>query len=114
MEGFFDFLHDLLPDSWFGDAQNHFGLSDTQIVQSVQEASAFFNMDAPMSIHEGWTTGVMNGLPITESDDILIFNREQLQDIYLEMSQRALRFGFSLMSHLYSHLPSHQTSTGDK
>ena len=40
--------------------------------------------------------------------------REQLQDIYLEMSQRALRFGFSLMSHLYSHLPSHQTSTGDK
>lgn len=81
MEGFFDFLHDLLPDSWFGDAQNHFGLSDTQIVQSVQEASAFFNMDAPMSIHEGWTTGVMNGLPITESDDILIFNREQLQDM---------------------------------
>lgn len=78
---FLDFLHDMLPDSWFDDAQNHFGLSDTEIAQSVQEASNFFNMDLPMVIQEGWTTGVMNGLPMTESDDILIFNREQMQDM---------------------------------
>ena len=85
MDGFFDFLnvgflHDHLPSSWFDNAHQHFGagLTDEMIVQSVQEASTFFNMNAPMNIHEDWTTGVMTGMTFTENDDILVFNREQM------------------------------------
>ncbi len=88
MDGFFDFLnigflHDLLPSSWFDDAHQHFGagLTDEMIVQSVQEASDFFNMNAPMNVHEDWTTGVMTGMSFTEDDDILVFNREQMHSM---------------------------------
>lgn len=92
-------LQDQLPDNWFGDAQNHFGLSEEQILQSVQRASEFFNLDAPQAIHEGWTTGVMNGLPMTETDDILIFNREQLLDMGIND-----KMGFDLvMTHEGAH-----------
>lgn len=77
---YLDFLHDLLPESWFSNIQEYFSvdLTDEVIAQSVQEASDFFNMNAPMITHEDWTTGVMTGLSFTESDDILIFNRDQL------------------------------------
>lgn len=81
MDDIFDFSQELMQDGWLDDASNHFGLSDDEIVQSVQEASSFFNMGEPMIIQEGWTTGVMNGLPMTESDDILIFNKEQMRDM---------------------------------
>lgn len=88
MEGLFDFLnvgflHDHLPSSWFEHAHQHFGsgLTDEMIVKSVQEASVFFNMNAPMSIHEDWTTGVMTGMTFTENDDILVFNRQQMLDM---------------------------------
>lgn len=88
MDGLFEFLstnllHDLLPSSWFDDAHLHFGpgLTDEMIVQSVQEASDFFNMNAPMNIHEDWTTGVMTGMSFTENDDILVFNRQQMLDM---------------------------------
>ena len=88
MEGLFDFLnvdflHNCLPNGWFEDAHQRFGddLTDEMIVQSVQEASDFFNMNAPMSIHEDWTTGVMTGMTFTEEDDILVFNRQQMLDM---------------------------------
>ena len=88
MEEFFDFLnldflHGNLNDNWFDNVHHHFGseLTDDVIIQSIKEASAFFNMNAPMEIHEGWTTGVLNGMTFTENDDILVFNRQQLRDL---------------------------------
>ena len=63
-----DFLHDHLPDSWFDNFHQVWGdsLTDEMVLQSVQEASDFFNMNAPMDVHEDWTTGVMTGIPFTE------------------------------------------------
>jgi hypothetical protein len=78
-----DFIQSQLPDGWLENVQNIYGadLTDDEIIQSVQQASEFFNMNAPMEIWEGWTTGVINGMTFTENDDILIFNRAQLQDM---------------------------------
>lgn len=78
-----ELLQDLLPDAWFNDVRMNFGpeLSDDMIVQSVQEASAFFNIDDPMLIAEDFTTGVYPNMDMTVMDDILIFNREQLLDM---------------------------------
>lgn len=78
-----ELIQDLLPDSWFNDVRMNYGpeLSDDMIVQSVQEASAFFNIDDPMLIAEDFTTGVYPNMDMTEIDDILIFNREQLLDM---------------------------------
>lgn len=75
-----NFLHDLLPSSWFLSAQEHFGqgLTDDVVAQSVHEASVFFGMDDPINVHEDWTTGVMTNMSWTENDDVLIFNREQM------------------------------------
>ena len=55
--------------------------SDEMIVQSVQEASDFFNLDDPLLVVEDFTTGVFPNMAMTESDDFLIFNREQLLDM---------------------------------
>ena len=79
----FDFISDNLPDSWFDNFHQTWGdaLSDEMVMQSVQEASDFFNMDAPMDVHEDWTTGVMTGMTFTEDDDILVFNRQQMLDM---------------------------------
>lgn len=115
MDGFFDFLnvgflHDLLPSSWFDDAHQHFGagLTDEMIVQSVQEASAFFNMNAPMNIHEDWTTGVMTGMSFTENDDILVFNRQQMIDMGITDKE-----GFDLvMTHEGAHRKLQGLDTG--
>lgn len=115
MDGFFDFLnigflHDLLPSSWFDDAHQHFGagLTDEMIVQSVQEASDFFNMNAPMNVHEDWTTGVMTGMSFTESDDILVFNREQMQSMGITDKE-----GFDLvMTHEGAHRALQGLNTG--
>lgn len=78
-----ELLQDLLPDSWFNDVRMNYGpeLSDDMIVQSVQEASNFFNIDDPMLIAEDFTTGVYPNMDMTAIDDILIFNREQLLDM---------------------------------
>lgn len=83
MLALFDFILDHLPDSWFESFHQAWGdtLSDEMVVQSVQEASEFFNMNAPMNVHEDWTTGVMTGMSFTKSDDILIFNREQMHSM---------------------------------
>lgn len=115
MDGLFDFLnigflHDLLPSSWFDDAHQHFGsgLTDEMIVQSVQEASDFFNMNAPMNIHEDWTTGVMTGMSFTENDDILVFNRQQMLDMGITDKE-----GFDLvMTHEGAHRKLQGMDTG--
>ena len=115
MDGLLDFLnigflHDLLPSSWFDDAHQHFGsgLTDEMIVQSVQEASDFFNMNAPMNIHEDWTTGVMTGMSFTENDDILVFNRQQMLDMGITDKE-----GFDLvMTHEGAHRKLQGMDTG--
>lgn len=115
MEGLFDFLnvdflHDLLSSSWFDDVHHHFGagLTDDVIVQSVQEASEFFNMSAPKDIHEGWTTGVMTRMAFTENDDILVFNREQLHEMGITDKE-----GFDLvMTHEGAHRALQGLDTG--
>lgn len=115
MDGLFDFLnvdflHDLLPNSWFESAHNHFGggLTDEMIAQSIQEASDFFNMNAPMDVHEDWTTGVMTGMTFTENDDILIFNRQQMLDMGITDKE-----GFDLvMTHEGAHRALQGLNTG--
>lgn len=115
MDGLFDFLnigflHDYLPSNWFEDAHQHFGsgLTDEMIVQSVQEASDFFNMNAPMNIHEDWTTGVMTGMSFTEDDDILVFNRQQMLDMGITDKE-----GFDLvMTHEGAHRKLQGMDTG--
>lgn len=105
-----DFLHNHLPSSWFDNAHSQFGtgLTDDMIVQSVQEASDFFNMNAPMNIHEDWTTGVMTGMKFTENDDILIFNREQMHDMGITDKE-----GFDLvMTHEGAHRKLQGIDTG--
>lgn len=83
MDGLLDFLHDLLPTSWFESAQHHFGagLTDDVVAQSVHEASVFFGMDDPINVHEDWTTGVMTNMSWMENDDVLIFNRDQMAEM---------------------------------
>ncbi len=48
---------------------------------SIQSASDFFNMESPMIVSEGWTTGVFNRNLMTVNDDVLIFNPDQLQSM---------------------------------
>lgn len=115
MDGCFDFLnigflHDFLPKTWFDDAHQHFGeeLTDEMIVHSVREASDFFNMNAPMNVHEDWTTGVMTGMSFTENDDILVFNREQMQSMGITDKE-----GFDLvMTHEGAHRALQGLNTG--
>lgn len=83
MDELLDYLHNLLPTSWFESAQNHFGdgLTDEVVAQSVHEASVFFGMDDPINVHEDWTTGVMTNISWTENDDVLIFSRDQMTEM---------------------------------
>lgn len=48
---------------------------------SIHDASVFFNMESPMIVSEGWTTGVFNRDLTTVNDDVLIFNSEQLKSM---------------------------------
>lgn len=105
-----DFLHDHLPDSWFDNFHKAWGdsLTDEMVLQSVQEASDFFNMNAPMDVHEDWTTGVMTGIPFTENDDILVFNRQQMLDMGITDKE-----GFDLvMTHEGAHRALQGLNTG--
>lgn len=105
-----NFLHDLLSSDWLENAHQHFGtdLTDDMIVQSVQEASDFFNMNAPMNVHEDWTTGVITGMSFTENDDILVFNREQMQSMGITDKE-----GFDLvMTHEGAHRALQGLNTG--
>lgn len=110
MEELFDFIHGHLTDSWFDNLHQVWGdsLSDEVIIQSVQEASDFFNMNAPMHVHEDWTTGVMTGMSFTEDDDILVFNREQMQSMGITDKE-----GFDLvMTHEGAHRALQGLDTG--
>lgn len=110
MESLFDFIYDHIPDSWFDGIHKAWGdsLTDEVVVQSVQEASDFFNMNAPMSIHEDWTTGVMTGMSFTENDDILVFNRQQMQEMGITDKE-----GFDLvMTHEGAHRALQGLNTG--
>lgn len=110
MEGLFDFIYDHLPDSWFDNFHKAWGdsLTDEMVLQSVQEASDFFNMNAPMDVHEDWTTGVMTGIPFTENDDILVFNRQQMLDMGITDKE-----GFDLvMTHEGAHRALQGMNTG--
>ena len=105
-----DFLHDHLPDSWFDNFHQVWGdsLTDEMVLQSVQEASDFFNMNAPMDVHEDWTTGVMTGMEFTEDDDILVFNRQQMLDMGITDKE-----GFDLvMTHEGAHRALQGINTG--
>ena len=81
MANAFGIMQELFPGSWYADVQHQFGLSDSEIAQSVKEASAFFNMDDPLIVHEYKNTGVFTNLPFTDKDDVLVFNRDQMQDM---------------------------------
>lgn len=105
-----DFLQDMLPDSWFNDVRMNYGetLTDEMIVNSVQQASDFFNIDNPMAIAEDWTTGVYPNMDISPIDDVLIFNREQLvgmgiteqEELDLVMTHECAHRALQGMSHL--------------
>lgn len=105
-----DLLQDMLPDSWFNDVRMNYGetLTDEMIVNSVQQASNFFNIDNPMAIAEDWTTGVYPNMDISPMDDILIFNREQLvgmgiteqEGLDLVMTHECAHRALQGMSHL--------------
>lgn len=105
-----DFLQDMLPDSWFNDVRMHYGetLTDEMIVNSVQQASDFFNIDNPMAIAEDWTTGVYPNMDVSPIDDVLIFNREQLvgmgiteqEGLDLVMTHECAHRALQGMSHL--------------
>ena len=110
MISLFDFIYDHLPDSWFDNFHQAWGdsLSDEMVIQSVQEASDFFNMNAPMNVHEDWTTGVMTGMSFTENDDILVFNREQMHNMGITDKE-----GFDLvMTHEGAHRALQGLNTG--
>ena len=105
-----DFICSHLPDGWFDMFHFTWGdsLSDEMVIQSVQEASEFFNMNAPMSVHEVWTTGLMTGMSFTEDDDILVFSREQMYNMGITDKE-----GFDLvMTHEGAHRALQGLSTG--
>ena len=105
-----DLLQDMLPDSWFNDVRMNYGetLTDEMIVNSVQQASDFFNIGNPMAIAEDWTTGVYPNMDISPIDDVLIFNREQLvgmgiteqEGLDLVMTHECAHRALQGMSHL--------------
>ena len=110
MDGLLDFLHNLLPTSWFESAQEHFGdgLTNEVVAQSVHEASVFFGMDDPINVHEDWTTGVMTNMSWTENDDVLIFSRDQMAEMGITDKE-----GFDLvMTHEGAHRALQGLNTG--
>lgn len=71
-----DVMHKFMGD-WF----DRFDLKDAQVLASVQDASDFFNMDAPASVQYGWTTGVATALQDTVADDVLLINKQQMANM---------------------------------
>lgn len=65
-------------------AQQHgFNLQPDEIVQSVQDASTFFNIDMPAEIHYGQMTGVCNHMADTMADDVLYISPEQMTEMHI-------------------------------
>jgi len=110
MDSLYGYFDNILIDSWLENFHNTWGdsLSDEMVLQSVKEASDFFNMNAPMNVHEDWTTGVITGMSFTEIDDILVFNREQMQSMGITDKE-----GFDLvMTHEGAHRALQGLNTG--
>ncbi len=59
----------------------HTYVDSSAVIMSVENASTFFNIDNPADIHEDDATGVYTGLKSTESDDVLVYNSEQLEQM---------------------------------
>ena len=99
-----------VPVRWFNDVRMNYGetLTDEMIVNSVEQASDFFNIDNPMAIAEDWTTGVYPNMDVSPIDDVLIFNREQLvgmgiteqEGLDLVMTHECAHRALQGMSHL--------------
>ncbi len=75
--GEWESFHDALKNV----CDSGFNLSESEVINSVSEASQFFNIGMPLDIHEDWTTGVMPINPGTELDDILVYNRQQMSEM---------------------------------
>lgn len=73
----------VLPDGLLESLQANWGtgLTDDMVVQSMHDASEFFNITDPMQIVEGWTTGVYNNNPFMTGDDVLMISRDQLESM---------------------------------
>lgn len=80
---FTSFFEHILPSSWFESLSHSqgFDMTHEEVTQSVHDASDFFHIDDPMVVKEGWTTGVYTNMALTEIDDELIYNREQMTDM---------------------------------
>ena len=101
MIDFLDFLNNLVLDvegmqqssalemmQHFEYAQGYsFDLTADQIVQSVQDASAFFNIDMPASIQYGEMTGVCTRLASIMGDDILYVDPDQMTNMHITDQQ---------------------------
>lgn len=97
MIDFLDFLNNLVLNVDDGNAgtsamdvmheyaQQHLGfdLKPDEIVQSVEEASAFFNIDMPAEIHYGQMTGVCNHMADTMADDVLYICPNQMTAMHI-------------------------------
>lgn len=79
----FDNFSGLFSQEWLESAKMYCGesLTDDMIQQSVHEASDFFHIDDPMIVAEYDTTGVLLNGSGTFNDDILVFSREQMNDM---------------------------------
>lgn len=94
-----DSLHDLSHESWYGQIHETFDLTDNDILQSVSNASSFFNLEIPAIIGEGDATGVLTQMSSTAEDDVLMFSRQELQEMGI-----ADKEGFDLvMTHECAH-----------
>ena len=76
-------------NEWFGAVRMNYGetLTDNMIVDSVQQASDFFNIVSPMKITEADSTCVFLNRSITPLDDVLGVNREQLYGMGINEQQ---------------------------
>lgn len=107
---FLDYCQDMMLDSWFDNIRLSYGeaLTDKMIAESVQQASDFFNISAPMAVEEDWTTGVYANSVVTPIDDVLIYNRDQLigmgitiqEGLDLVMTHECAHRALQGMSHL--------------
>lgn len=75
-----DFLLGLFSNEFLNSIHNNYGftLSDKEIAESVQKASDFFHLNSPKDVREDWTTGVILGMKQKGSDDVLCYNRDQM------------------------------------
>ena len=110
LDSLFSFLQSLLPESWFHTVQENYGfsLSDSDIIQSVHDASTFFHIDDPFIIQEDYTTGVYTNIAESTYDDILVYNRDQMEHMGITEKE-----GFDLvMTHEGAHRALQGLDTG--